>query len=316
VVSCLLLAAPACGGSPDAGPADARTSHDAPAHDAPTHDAPTHDAPVQDAPVAGGVISNTPGATVVDRTNSVLVLRSSNLLQHPSAGQVFQEWFGEVQNTGSTTICFAQINANFLAADGAQLATFNTFADTDPYTDSSGLTIPCLAPGQIGGIWDNALVATTVPLAAIKTISIEFDHAEFDVPRPAPDAPLVTSHVASVFDGFAVTGTITGRSAPISNIGLDIFPRDANGLVFDIMFATDLGTLNPGEAFPFTTVSTSTAFSQYRVFADFIDGAEANAAISQATRSTGPTAFAALAAARGQQRDQARARAALAATRR
>ena len=303
-VACLLLATPACGDSADAVPPDAPTVRDAAAPDAP-------------APAQGSFVSNTPGARVLDHgapAPAVLALRSSNLLQHPSGNQVFQEWFGEVQNVGSTTICFAELTTSFLAADGTQLVAFDTFADGDPYTDGSSLTIPCLAPGQIGGLWDNDFAASSVPLEDIKTISIKFDHAEFGAPTPAPNAPLVASQVTSVSGGLAVMGTITGRTSPIYNIALNIFPRDAGGLVFDILFAADLGTLNPGDVFAFTAArGNPTAFSQYRTYTDFIDGAHPAAAMARSARSAEPTAIDARITARGQRRDQARARAAIAA---
>jgi hypothetical protein len=69
-----------------------------------------------------------------------------------------------------------------------------------------------------------------------------------------------------------VAGTLTGRGGAIYNIGLDVFPRDANGLVLGWLIDTDLETLNPGAVFDFATTGVPTSFAAYRVFTNFIDG--------------------------------------------
>ena len=235
------------------------------------------DARVADAAIGTGFVSNTPGATVVDvgapaTPNAVLL--SSNLVQEPSGSQVFQQWFGEVKNTGSTVICQVSVNVSLKNASGSQIASFFTFADADPYAlTGNSLSIGCLAPGQIGGLYDNGFVATQAQLAGVNRIEVSFAVHEYPGVAPAPHAPLVTSHEATVFGTeFGVAGTMTGVGGAIYNIGLDVYPRTASGLVVAQLFATDLDTLAPGATFSFSTIGTTTAFTEYRQFADFIDG--------------------------------------------
>jgi len=226
-------------------------------------------------PASGGIASNTPGATVIDAgtpATPTLALLSSNLLQDPSASQVFQQWLGEVQNNGSALICLLSVDVSFQRGDGSELASFTSFASADPYMLDSLVTMPCLQPGQIGSFYSNGFAATAIALSDVARIAVRFSPNEFAGSVPAPHAPAVTSQVAPVFDGFGVTGSLRGQLGPIYNIGLDIYPRDAGGLVLGQLFAVDLDTLQPGATFPFTTLSVAADFAQYRQFADFIDG--------------------------------------------
>lgn len=260
-------------------------------------------------------MSNTPGATVVDAGNPAtptLTLLSSNLLQDPSGSQVFQQWLGEVKNNGTALVCLLRVDVTFQRADGLPLASFTSFASADPYMfGTSSLTMPCLQPGQIGSFYDNGFVGAAIPLSAVTTIAVRFSPNEFPGAVPAPHAPLVTSHVTPVFDGFGVTGTLTGQVGPIYNIGLEIYPRDTAGLVLGQLFATDLDTLQPGATFPFTTLSVPTDFTQYRSFADFIDGPApgVQGIAAQPPRSALESAAATIDAARREQRAAIQARA-------
>jgi hypothetical protein len=307
VVSCLLLAAPACGDNPDVAP-----GQNPPAHDAgpPAPDAPVPDAAPGNPPPPVIVASNTPNATFVDvgsPPSTQLVLVNSNLVQEPSGTQVLQKWFGEVKNVGSTPACFAQIDIRFLAASGTQFAAFEAFADAEPWSAGISVTIACIPAGQSGVLWSADLVAASVPLSSVAKVSFVLEHSEAGAPTPAPNTPAVVSQTTSVFGGIGVTGTITGRTSPIYDTGLDLFPRDTSGLLFDILFATDLDTLRPGDVFPFTTFSATDTFSQYRVFASFIDGVRPPTAIAAVTRTAEQTAIETRAARFRQHRKDARA---------
>ena len=265
------LAGSACGNSPmsSSGPGiDAAVTPDGRTADAGTR---------PDAGSGAGFVSNTPGAIVVDVGNPATpnaVLLSSNVLQEPSGGEIFQQWLAEVKNTGSTVICQVSVNVSFQDASGTQIASFFTFADADPYALTGlSLSVGCLAPGQIGGLYDNGFVATAAQLSAVTRIEVGFSVHEYPSVAPALHAPLVTSHAATLFGTeFGVVGTLTGVGGPIYNIGLDAYPRAASGLVLAQLFATDLDTLAPGATFSFTTISTPSAFTEYRQFVEFIDG--------------------------------------------
>jgi hypothetical protein len=287
-VACALAAVglPACGGEERDVPADASGGRDAAMPDAPPGPGP-----------GSGFVSNTPGATVVDvgvPAMPNLVLLSSNLLQEPTGGRFFQEWIGEVKNVGSSVVCGVEVTASMRNAAGQQLAVFDSFADAAPYQISDlPLTIGCLAPGDTGTVYDNGFVPTAVEVGDVRRIEIAISALGGGGAFPAPHTPIVSSHVAPVFTGFGVTGTLTGNGGPIYNIGLDIFPRDATGLVFGWLIAVDLETLPPGGTFAFTTTSVPTSFSAYRVFPDFIDGSKPPFTGESAARSTadGAAAF-------------------------
>lgn len=287
-VACALgvVGGPACGGDEREAPPDASGGRDAGGRDAAVPDAP---------PGPGsGLISNTPGATLVDvgvPATPNLVLISSNLLQQPSGGRIFQEWMGEVKNVGSSVVCGLEVHASMRNAAGQQLAVFEPFADAAPYMISGlSLTIGCLAPGDIGTVYDNGFVPTAVELGDVKRLEIAISALGGGGAFPAPHPPIVSSHVVPVFTGFGVAGTLTGNGGPIYNIGLDIFPRDASGLVLGWLIAVDLETLPPGGTFEFTTTSVPASFSAYRVFPDFIDGPKPPFTGEPAARSTADSA--------------------------
>jgi hypothetical protein len=227
-------------------------------------------------PPPPGFVSNTPGATVVDVGTPArpdLVLISSNLLQSPSGGQIFQQWIGEVKNNGAAVACGLLLDVTFRSASGSQLGLFTPFTAAPPYQLSGlSVTINCLAPGEIGTFYDNGFVATPVDLGAVTRIETEITALGAGSAIPAPHTPIVASHVAQVFGRFAVEGTLTGNAGAIYNIAIDVFPRDASGLVLGWLIDTDLEQLDPGGVFPFSTTGVATSFSLYRVFLDFIDG--------------------------------------------
>jgi hypothetical protein len=223
-------------------------------------------------------VSNMPGAKVSDVGSPAtpnLVLLSSNLLQKPSGGQTYQQWFGELQNVGTTTVCEVKVDVSFKGGDGAEIAKFSTYASGDPYEGAGDrLTIPCIAPGKVGSFYANGFADSPAAITAVTTIAIKLQPHEYPDLSPAAHAPVVTSHTVNVFGTLhGIEGTFTGGTATISNVRTDFYPRDATGLVLAQFSAIDLDTLSPGGTFPFTTSGVETPFTQYRSFIDFIEGA-------------------------------------------
>lgn len=223
-----------------------------------------------------GFVSNTPGATVVDigqppRPGAVLI--SSNVLQEPSRGQVFQQWIGEVKNIGSTLLCFVHIDVALQDTAGATVATFSAFAYGAPYM-VSGLTVsvPCIAPGQIGSLYDNGFVASSADLTRVTRIAVRFSDTSGGGVVPAPHAPQISSHVEMSPGESEVAGTLTGVGGPVYAIAITAFPRDPSGLSIAYLFGAALDTLQPGAVVPFHTIGAAVGFTDYRQFVDFIDG--------------------------------------------
>lgn len=267
VMSCSLCAALAggCddgamhpGGSPDAGVApDARTAP-------------------PDGNGGGGLVSNTPGVTVVDVGKPATpdaVLISANLAQRPSGGQEYVEWLGEFKNTGSTLKCQVRLRVTLQDAAGSTLVTFSPFAYGEPYM-VSGLTvsIPCVRPGQIGSFYSNDFLPAAVDLSRVARITVAFSDTGATGVVAAPHAPQLGSHVAMSFGEYDVAGSMTGVGGPVYAISITAFARDATSLPIAYLFDAELDTLQPGAVLPFETIGTPQAFTDYRLFVDFIDG--------------------------------------------
>ncbi len=244
-----------------------------------------------------------------------IVLLSSNLVQKPSGAEFFQQWYGEVKNAGAQTLCQVFVDVSFKDAAGAELATFSTYVSADPYAASLTLSVPCIAPGKVGSFYSNGFVPTAALIAGTKTIAVAFKPHVYDDAIPAPHAPTVTSQPVPVFTTmYGIGGTINGGAAPIYNIAVDLFPRDASGLVLGRLSAVDLDTLLPGATYPFTTSGIETPFAAYRSYAEFIDGTAPQNRIVPGHEPKDDAAR--IEVIRRRERDEVRARAAIAAARR
>jgi hypothetical protein len=279
--ACLPLLAAACSSGSDGPPAD---QPDAAAPPAQSHDAaPSRDAPVSPPLVDASIapppfVSNVPGATAVDVSNPKvpgLVLLSVNFLQQPSGGQEYEEWLGEVMNTGSTPVCNVSIDLTYEDASGNAVVTpLTSYAFADPYTAAgSTLSIPCIPPGGVGSFWTNGFAAAEQSTANVTTIAVKFGTFADPAAKPDPAAPTVTSQVMSKAIGYVISGTMAESAATVNNVGVRFFPRDPLGLVLAEFPVTDLGTLSPGAPYPFSTSGISTPFTQYRGYASYIEGA-------------------------------------------
>jgi hypothetical protein len=223
-------------------------------------------------------VSNTPGATVVDASdpaNPNLVLLSSNLLQLVGDAQVAQQWGGEVQNIGSDTVCTPIIDVRFKDAAGAELAAFTANGNADPYVPSLStlLTVACMPPGGIASFVGHRLAPSAVALGQVASIAVKLTTRPAMGSVPQPDLPVVTSSV-SVTDGgfgYAIGGSVTAGAAAIQNIIVNFYPRDASGLVLGHVVASRSTTLAAQQAFSFTTASVPFAFTDYRVYPDFLE---------------------------------------------
>lgn len=264
------------GGSPAPHDEDAGTSVPPSPSSAPEAAAP--DA----TPSAPAFVSNTPGATVVDVGSPPtpgLVLVSLNFLQQPSGGQYYQQWLGEMENVGATPICDVSLNIVYEDASGNAIASPpTTYADADPYALSGfNESVPCIAPGKIGSFYTNGFADSMTALGSVATIAVKFGSLTEPGVAPDPNAPDVTSQPQSTNLGYEVNGTIAvaTNGGPINDVRLDVYPRDATGLVLAQLSAVDLGAITQGSPFPFTTDAITPAFTEYRQFVQYIQGAAA-----------------------------------------
>jgi hypothetical protein len=233
-------------------------------------------------------VSNVPGATVVSVGNPPmpdLVLLSLNFLQTPSGSQYFQEWFGELENVGSSAICFPQIAVAYEGPSGATLLTMNnSYADAASYTSTGAtLPVPCIPPGEIGSFYQNNIADAAGSTSGVTTLAVTFASLTDADAVPDPNAPILTSTVESTSLGYEVSGTIAESTGTISNIGYRAYPRDATGLVMGHLQATDLGVITPSTPFSFTSEGLDTPFTQYREYTDYIEGAGTGTSVAMPT---------------------------------
>jgi hypothetical protein len=269
--SALLASLAACGGD-DGGAepgADARPS-------TPDAASSTPDA----RPDPGGVASNLPGLDWQATTASLpgLEIVSSNLVQENlGAGSVYQNWYAELRNTGTKTICYPEVTLELKDAGGRVLVEMYSFADTAPYKASSTVSTSCLAPGATAVVWDIQNPPSEAALGQIRSASYTIEGLEIATARPHPLAPTMTGTVYERNPGYwAVEGTVRGGTGAIRNIGVDVYPVGPEGWVLDDLGDTNLGSIPAGGSWSYdTTAYRGARFSSYHQFVSFIEGASA-----------------------------------------
>jgi hypothetical protein len=222
-------------------------------------------------------VSDLPGATVVDvgtPPTPNLVLISLNFLQQPSGGMFYQLWLGEVENVGTSVVCTVSVDLTLKDSGGNVVVQPRTsYVDAAPYTlQGSTLTSACLGAGSIGSFYVNGFANTMADTSTVKTIEVKFGPGSLTAIAPDPNAPLVTAMPVPYIGAYALQGTLTGENGTINNISLHVYPRDATGLVLGQITATDLNDLTPGSTFSFTTDTVPQSFSEYRAYANYIEG--------------------------------------------
>lgn len=229
------------------------------------------------APPIPAFVSNPPGAKYVNTEPSAapgLILVSSNFIERASGGQYFQEWFGELRNTGPTTYCYPRVYVS-LTDGSVEKATFSPFADAAPYViggSTSTSSAPCLAPGARAGLHTNNLVSVPADPSSIKSVEVAFAYLEpSGAVAPDPSAPGIESvKVNSSTYGYTVTGTLRAR-ATINNIGVDVYPV-LFGYVYDNLPDTNLGEIVKGATWDFEAAYADRSFTDYMVFVGYIRG--------------------------------------------
>jgi hypothetical protein len=254
--------------SPDAAAADAAIG---------TSDAAAATSPDSSAALPS-FVSNVPGATVVDVGSPPmpnLVLLSLNFLQEASGSQYFQQWLGEVENVGTTPVCFVQIGVAYRDASGATLLTMSTtYSDGAPYaTTGIDESIACIPAGAIGSFYQNGFADSSVSIEGVTTLGVQFGSLTDATDVPDPNAPTVSVTVESSAIGYSLAGTITETVGTISNIGYRAYPRDATGLVLAQLEGLDLDSLAPGSSYALTTEDIDSPFTEFRGYATYIEGA-------------------------------------------
>ncbi|MBI5537800.1 MAG: hypothetical protein HY898_34060 [Deltaproteobacteria bacterium] len=210
-----------------------------------------------------------------------VVLVSSNFLQKPSGGQYYQEWIGEVKNTGTKLLCHIQATVSLQTGTGQELAKLDGFANAPPYYSGTGsLMTPCAGPGVSGGLYSNNFGPSEVPLANVAKIVVTLGASVYPNMTPATAAPTIAAQPAEVYgtgSGYwALKGKATATQS-ISNLSLKTFPYGPTGLLTGQLGATNLNGMAAGSSWDFESTAVQTKFTQWMVFADFMTSSGGNA---------------------------------------
>lgn len=205
------------------------------------------------------LVSNLPAtATTTISSTTVaqgLTLVSMNIVPKPDSTLNYVEWFGEVKNNGTATICFPQAHFSLKSTTGVVLWTDTTYADTLPYLSTSTLSTPCLAPGESGAFWSNDLPSSLFVVSTVGSLTVDFDG--LTVLGATKFTQTLTSSVVSdniYMDGnhWGMSGSLN-PSQSINNVGISGYTKSSGGLLTGRLSDTNLGTITGSTAWTFGT---------------------------------------------------------------
>lgn len=226
-------------------------------------------------------VSNSPLATITvtpfSTTAEDLYLISSNFVVSPSGGEYFEQWWAVVGNAGIKTLCHIEAEVDFKIG-GVLAAEHYGFADADRYQAGIDMPIACIAPGEIGVVYDNGFVATAVAVDSITAIEVILEGQDYGTTVPHPLAPEVIS--GEVFEpygtgtGFwAVRGAVYNGAGTIYNIGMSVYPMTSQSLAFDWLLDHHLETFSLGSTWNYETTATDIqSYVDYAQYIDFLPG--------------------------------------------
>ena len=199
---------------------------------------------------------------------------SSNFVQERIGTAVYQHWYAEIRNTGTSTLCIPKVTLDFQDRSGVTLVSLLSYPDTEPYDTGSTVSSTCLAPGKTAPLWTIENPSSEVVLANITRAVWSVDGLERASARPHPLAPTITSNVFERNTGYwAVQGSLRASGGAIRNIGYDAYPVGPEGWIVDDLIDTNLGSLTQGASWSFETTSYKGArFSRYLEAVSFISG--------------------------------------------
>jgi len=224
--------------------------------------------------------SNLPAVTptVTDPTGTGLTLVSLDVEASSTATLNYVEWFGEVMNTGTATLCYPTADFTFADGAGTALWTDSTYGYALPYiVPSAVFGAACLAPGETGLFWSNDLPLTAFVVGNVATVTITLGATA------SPEATRFSQSLTADFtedtlyaDGshWLMTGSLT-PTQEISNVRIRGFAKNASGLFYDTLEQMNLGTITANTTWTFTTDLSLEGSRPAGVFAvdDFTVGA-------------------------------------------
>ncbi|MBZ0116940.1 MAG: hypothetical protein K8H88_08095 [Sandaracinaceae bacterium] len=194
-----------------------------------------------------------------------LRLVAFNIAQNRSLEEVFIV----LRNEGSITYCSTTFDVDYLDAGGNRLRrVLGTTRDTS--LNAYGYASDCIPPGTEALGYGNA--SYLADLDRVARIEYFFSGS---APADLSSFATVRELGASVVDPYggstyrAVQGTLLISGGSVRNLSIWAFPNGADGLPFAQLIDADLATRSAGSQYAYTTTSTETPFTTFRMAVSF-----------------------------------------------
>jgi hypothetical protein len=223
------------------------------------------------------LLSNTPNVRVQQEASSTfryLRLTSSYIEWLPSG---YRRWFAEIKNSNSRSWCYPELTVSLLGNGSELLWTSEGYVEAAAYQNGDMvLPVPCVGPNETVVAWAIEMEPeTSFQAEDVKVIRLRFQGESLPDAVPHPAAPAVDSAEieAITLDGGTaarVIGVLRGRAEPVSDVAVEIFAKDAEGYIFDVLRAVrDEGPLDPEEAWEFSTPEIAQPIANFRLTTEF-----------------------------------------------
>jgi hypothetical protein len=135
--------------------------------------------------------------------------------------------------------------------------------------------MPCLAPGETGGFWDNELPSSPIAVSGVAGLTVTLTGSTYTA-TAFPHQLTVSAVSDTIYrDGnhFGMSGTFKPEQT-VYNVGISGYAKAASGLIAGRLTATNLDTVTANTSWPFTSLTSVTgAQPSMLAFAEFILGA-------------------------------------------
>jgi len=220
---------------------------------------------------ADGVLTNYPQLRFTNLGGDIQITSAYFKLEVLTSFNSVQVW-GDVRNSGTRQLCIPLVDTFNIGSQSLIVV-----VEGKAYLDSfSSVSDVCIEPGATAvysGIQNQ--VSATV-LSGASGVSYKMSGLTLTpAPTPHPLDPLVISEAPKqVSLGWALAGRMQAGSDGIYNLAVDVFIRDANGLLYDdtSAFPYDLADIPALTTFDFESGSVDSKFCAYERFESFIAG--------------------------------------------
>jgi hypothetical protein len=220
---------------------------------------------------ADGVLTNDPQLHFTKLGGDIVITSAYFQLQALPSFNSVQVW-GDLRNNGPRQLCIPLADTFTIGSQDVLVV-----VEGKPYMDSfSQVSDVCIEPGAsavFNGI-QNQVSASL--LSGSSTVSYQITGLTLSpaaTPHPL-DPEVLSAAPKQVSLGWDLAGQMRTRSDIIYNLGVDVFIRDANGLLYDdtSAFPGNLGDLPALTTIDFESSPVTSKFCAYERFDSFIAG--------------------------------------------